>query len=1266
MTLRNRLLVLMGLTIAAALVVGIGAGIEHRGDEHFGQTSTLAFTIVEKAAGAQELVYRYGRDPTERAAASAEAALEGLRDVVDSLARVRGGGSTRRERLAPRADRMAARFRELRATGMARPETVEPLLADAHAIVADAMALAAVRQADRRRLDRRLDGIVLASVAVLIGSLLVAAWWLLERLGRRVSALHAGAMALARGEFGHRVADAGSDEIGVLTSAFNRMASEVEGAVRFAQLKVAELDAAQRVLHRRVRQQAAIVDLGSRALAGASLAALEQDAVELLADGLGVEFAKVLACEPDADSLRLVAGVGWKAGSVGVATVSADGGSQAGFTLRQCAPVVVDDLATETRFAGPSLLTEHGVRSGISVVVGDPGHPYGVLGAHSSTRHRFTEDDVAFVQAVANLLAQAVGARAARDALRESERRFQDLYDHAPAMYWSVELDTGRILACNLTAARALGYERDELLGRSVFELYAPDCHASVRAGIASLREVGEIRDHLLTVRRRDGTALEVSLRATAVRDADGRVVASRTTWTDVTARARAERALRQSRDRLARAERVAEMGNWQYDVQSEVITWSEGHSRLFGIEPGAFDGTYEAYLAMVHPSDRPGVDRRLRRYLAEKRGGVGEYRILRADGEVRQLRATAEVAVDAAGAVTSLFGTSTDVTDRRRLEEQLRHVVEHSSNLFYTHTPEHVLTYVSPQSREILDCEPDEALVRWTDFLTDHPENQAGLLATERAIATGVRQPPYELQLRTAQGRLIWVEVREAPLVQDGRTVAIVGALTDVTQRRQVEEALRRERELLDRTVNNVPVMVATLDAAGHIVFVNRAWERTLGWTLGECRAHPDLLAEFYPDAAERQRSVDHVRAASGEWDDFRTLVRDGRVLDTMWANVRLSDGTLIGIGQDITERKAAERALEESEERLRLAVMAANQGLFDADLRTGISVVSPEYCRMLGYEPDEIQVTHDWWVERMHPEDRTVTARRFAEYLNGTTDGYAAEFRMRAKDGTWRWILAVGRIVAWDAGQPVRFLGTHTDITARKTAEEEVLASRERLRELAFAQEQAREAERARMARELHDEMGQALTGFKMDVSWLRDRIPETDGDARARAAEALGLVNVMVDVVRRMSGELRPGVLDDLGLGAAIRWQVREFQRRAGLVTHLVGLDALPEMDPERALAVFRIVQEALTNVARHARATTVQITAATADGRLRLEIRDDGCGIPPVAATDRAPLGILGMQERAAAWSGTVSLGRARPSGTVVVLEMPVEVAAPAGA
>lgn len=143
------------------------------------------------------------------------------------------------------------------------------------------------------------------------------------------------------------------------------------------------------------------------------------------------------------------------------------------------------------------------------------------------------------------------------------------------------------------------------------------------------------------------------------------------------------------------------------------------------------------------------------------------------------------------------------EVNERKKIEEalrqsenKLREIVEHSTNLFYTHTPDHVLTYVSPQSRTFFDCEPEEALVRWTEFVTDNPINQEGYTKTQRAIETGQRQPPYELELVGKKGTKIWVEVHESPIVVNGQTVAVVGSLTDVTEKKTAEEAIRQSED--------------------------------------------------------------------------------------------------------------------------------------------------------------------------------------------------------------------------------------------------------------------------------------------------------------------------------------------------------------------------------------------------------------------------------------------------------------------------------------
>ncbi len=355
--------------------------------------------------------------------------------------------------------------------------------------------------------------------------------------------------------------------------------------------------------------------------------------------------------------------------------------------------------------------------------------------------------------------------------------------------------------------------------------------------------------------------------------------------------------------------------------------------------------------------------------------------------------------------------------------------------------------------------------------------------------------------------------------------------------------------------------------------------------------------------------------------------------------------------LAQALENRKTAER--------LRLALASANQGLWELDVQTGRAVLSPEYCRLLGYEPSELNFGNAQWGDYVHPADLAGVSQVYAEYLEGRLPSYTVEFRQRAKAGEWRWLLSVGKIVEWDQeGRPLRMLGICTDIHERRLAEDELRESREQLRQLALAQESAREAERTQIARELHDELGSALTGLKMDVSWLLGRLP-ADADAdRARAEETLKLINGTVDVVRRMSADLRPGVLDDLGLASAIRWLAGQFGGRAGLEITTSGLEDIPDtVTGDLATAVFRILQEALTNVARHAHASAVEISAATDEGILRLEVQDDGRGYVPRPPGGRVSLGILGMQERAAAWDGDVTVEPA-PRGTVVRLQIPI--------
>jgi PAS domain S-box-containing protein len=243
-----------------------------------------------------------------------------------------------------------------------------------------------------------------------------------------------------------------------------------------------------------------------------------------------------------------------------------------------------------------------------------------------------------------------------------------------------------------------------------------------------------------------------------------------------------------------------------------------------------------------------------------------------------------------------------------------------------------------------------------------------------------------------------------------------------------------------------------------------------------------------------------------------------------------------------------------------------------------------------------------------------------------------------------------------------PLRLDGTRaicliaSDLSEVKRAEQEVRASNEQLRKFAARLVSAREEERTRIAREVHDELGQALTAVKMDLAWLAGRLPRRNAPMLERIRSTLDLADSIIRTVRRISTDLRPSVLD-LGLAAAVEWQVQEFQARTGIQCKL-RLLTQEVFAPEVSTALFRILQETLTNVARHAKATRVEVVQQTERDRLVLRIRDNGRGFDPEDPSISKSLGLLGMRERAAILGGEVNITSASGKGTTVTAWIPL--------
>ena len=269
-----------------------------------------------------------------------------------------------------------------------------------------------------------------------------------------------------------------------------------------------------------------------------------------------------------------------------------------------------------------------------------------------------------------------------------------------------------------------------------------------------------------------------------------------------------------------------------------------------------------------------------------------------------------------------------------------------------------------------------------------------------------------------------------------------------------------------------------------------------------------------------------------------------------------------------------------------------------------------------------------------------------------------YHSETEERRLDGTPMRIEGDYVVIHDHRGRIAGHFGIQRDITEGYEASARVSASRQELRALAARLQQAREEERTTIAREIHDELGQALTGIKLDIAWMKRRLPRED-DLSAQCQSMIERIDATLTTVRRIATELRPSVLDQLGLEAAIEWQGQEFSQRTGILVDFhvdVGNRAIPE---HVASSAFRILQESLTNIARHARASRVVVRLAVTDALLTLEIADDGIGIEPLRLDGTASLGLVGMRERALACGGELCITGKPMRGTTVALRIPLD-------
>lgn len=700
--------------------------------------------------------------------------------------------------------------------------------------------------------------------------------------------------------------------------------------------------------------------------------------------------------------------------------------------------------------------------------------------------------------------------------------------------------------------------------------------------------------------------------------------------------------------------------------------------ARVLGYAPSELTGA--DYASFLHPDDVALVRPQVRRLVAD--GEVQEairFRFRRKDGSWAWLETLAVPLREDPSQperVTAVMTSSRDITvaleSAQRLaisEERLRLAVQAARVGIYDIDLRTRRGHYSDEFLAIFGYGPLERerfIIGWEPLV--HPDDALAVTDLRRRIRLGeIEFADIEMRRMHHDGHWMWVRALGRTYAHDehGRPTRWISTMHDIDRRRRDDAALQDSRARLGEAQTIARLGDWRVDrTTGQHRWSDEAF-RVLGFEPGGCEpALRSFLSRVHADDLERMsavaRQLDHAPVDTSE--DTRIVLPDGRVRH-VHLQIRVSaDGGsahgLTGTVQDVTERKAVEAALRSTAAELAQAQRIARVGSWHWHAVDGTLRWSREMFRILGLDPQGTPVPYREQDRIFLPESwaRLQAARR-AAVDHGTP--YELELEARCGNGRIGWFRAVGEVARDEAGRCTGTFGTLQDISDHKRAEAEMRAVRDQLRELSSHHEDVLNEERKRIALDVHDELGQMLTAMKLQLDLLQAQVH--DPQATLAASDRLrALVEDTIEVTRNVALNLRPSALD-LGLVPALEWLAEDFALRSEVPCTVDANAGEVQLGEKVATELFRIAQESLTNVARHARASRVQLVMQQRDGALCLSIGDDGCGFDPQGASRFRHFGLLGMRERALRIGADLSVISRPGAGTLVSLRLPARLA-----
>jgi len=840
--------------------------------------------------------------------------------------------------------------------------------------------------------------------------------------------------------------------------------------------------------------------------------------------------------------------------------------------------------------------------------------------------------------------------------LRRSEERYRSLIESTDDPVYLLDRNM-RFLYANRKYLSRHGYSPEEIEGLEYAKCHSPQRTKELSKKIKQVLESNQsvVYEHESEKDRK------VFLRTISpVKDPKTGEISSVTVISkDITGRRRAEKALRTEKDNLVNMFEAMEDGVYIVDRQYDIQYVNNSLTKDFGAYKGLkcyeyFHDRQEVCPWCKNKDVFSGKTVRWEWYSFknDKTYDLIDTPLRNPDGSIYKLE---------------IFR---DITERKRAEEALRE----SRDRYELATRAgkvgvwdwNIISgefYLDPVIKSFLGYSDEEIpndLEDWVNYV--HPDDRKPVMQACKDCLEG-KTPDYIFEHRMIHkdGSIRWVDVRGS-VIRDaqGNALRMFGTDTDITGRKQAEEEFKKIEKRYRDLVERAGIAIIIDDKEGNFEYFNEHFAGLFGYSTDEMKKL-SIRALVHPDDIDRVIKYHRGRINGKQVPstyECKGINKDGTVIYLRVDAVPYKkEGKIVGSQSylwDITERKQAEEALRERQNLLQTILDNINSGVVIKDTQCRYLLVNHKMEYVTGKKTEDIIGKTPY---EIYPPEiaEKITADDMQVIESGKP--LTVEEKLRLDDDS---IYLTTKVPLFDVdGKSSGLCGLFTDITERKQAEEELKKSREKLRNLSAYLQKVRERERKAIAREIHDELGQALTAMKIDLALLGENIPEKQKKLISQIESISELIDVTLERVKQISRDLRPDMLDDLGLIPAIEWQVSEYKSRTRIACELSLPPEEPDLDKDLSLSIFRVFQESMTNVARHAKATKVKISLKKLEGVLELVVKDNGAGITEKDVASSTSLGLIGMQERVNFWGGALEITGARGKGTTIKVTVPIK-------